>query len=101
MSENNKDSDTFKIWYALSFAFQLGFLIAVPITGFMLLGLWGDRNFQTSPLLLIVSMIAGVAITFYEIYRLLLPLLTNDHVFLSAKESKRSNISSDKLNHGQ
>ncbi len=70
-----KDKNGFKTWYAISFAFQLGFLIIVPIGGFMLLGLWGDRSFQTTPLLLIAGLVVGIFITVYEVYHLLIPLI--------------------------
>lgn len=69
MSEQDKNE--FKIWYALSFALQLGFLVVVPIGGFMFLGLWGDRYFHTGPFLLIAGVFVGVTITGYEIYHLL------------------------------
>lgn len=75
----DKNKNGFKTWYAISFAFQLGFLIVVPVGGFMLLGLWGDKKFQSSPLLLIAGAIIGLAITVYEIYHLLTPLIKNDH----------------------
>ena len=78
MQDRNKNG--FKTWYAISFAFQLGFLIIVPIGGFMLLGLWGDKTFLTSPFLLIAGLIVGVGITAYEIYHLLFPLIKeNNH----------------------
>ena len=69
------DQNEFKTWYAISFAFQLVLLIVVPIGGFMLLGLWGDGNFHTAPLLLIAGIVVGVIITAYEIYHLLNPLI--------------------------
>lgn len=65
----------FKIWYAVSFALQLGFLIIAPIGGFMLLGLWGDRHFHTAPFLLIGGVVVGIIITAYEVYHLLVPLI--------------------------
>lgn len=75
MIKRNKNQDGFKIWYAISFAFQLGFLIVVPIGGLMLLGLWADKSFGTAPILLIIGMIAGLIIVVYEIYHLLTPLI--------------------------
>lgn len=74
-----KYKNGFKIWYAISFAFQLGFLIVAPIGGFMLLGLWGDSSFHTSPFLLIAGIIVGVVITVYEVYHLLAPLIKRDY----------------------
>ena len=67
--------DSFKTFYALSFAWQLGFLIIAPIGGFLLLGFWLDKKFNSSPFILIVGVILGVVITFYEIYHLLVPLI--------------------------
>lgn len=65
----------FKTFYALSLAWQLGFLIAVPLGGFIFLGVWGDKFFNTSPFLLIAGIIIGMVVTVYEIYHLLVPLI--------------------------
>jgi len=70
-----KNQDGFKTWYAISFAFQLGFVIVAPIGGFILLSLWGDRNFHTTPFLLIGGIIIGVIVTVYEVYHLMSPLI--------------------------
>jgi F0F1-type ATP synthase assembly protein I len=71
MSQKN----SFKTFYALSLAWQLGFLIAVPIGGFLFLGLLGDRFFKTEPLFLILGLLVGIIITVYEVYHLLIPLI--------------------------
>jgi F0F1-type ATP synthase assembly protein I len=71
--------DGFKTWYAVSFAFQLGFLIAVPIGGFMFLGIWLDETFYTFPLFLIVGILAGLGITLYEVYHFLTPLIKGNY----------------------
>ena len=68
-----------KVFYALSIAWQLGFLIAFPITGFLFLGLLGDRYFGTEPVFLILGIVVGVTITFYEIYHMLVPLIKERH----------------------
>ncbi len=67
--------DNFKTFYALSLAWQLGFLIAAPIIGFLFLGLFADRFFNTEPFLLLSGLFIGIGITFYEIYHLLVPLI--------------------------
>jgi F0F1-type ATP synthase assembly protein I len=67
--------DTYKMFYALSIAWQLGFLIVIPIAAFLLLGLWGDRILKTEPFLLITGAIAGVLATYHGVYHLLTPLL--------------------------
>lgn len=65
----------FKLWYALALALQLGFLIVMPIGGFMLLGLWADKTLKTGPFLLIAGAVIGISITVYEIYHWLGPLI--------------------------
>jgi len=71
----DKEKNGFKMWYAISFALQLGFLIVVPIGGFMFLGLCGDKIFHTLPLLFIIGFVLGAGITAYEVYHLLIPLI--------------------------
>ena len=66
----------FKIFYALSLAWQLGFLIAIPIGGFLLLGFLGDKFFKTKPLFLIIGLLGGIIITIYEVYHLFAPLIS-------------------------
>ncbi len=65
----------FETFYVLSIAWQLGFFIAVPIAGFLFLGVWGDRFFNTEPLFLLVGLLVGIVITVYEVYHLLIPLI--------------------------
>ncbi len=36
-------------------------------------GLWLDGKFNTSPILVIVGLILGVAVAFYGVYRMVLP----------------------------
>ncbi|NOY35315.1 MAG: AtpZ/AtpI family protein [bacterium] len=67
--------DNFKTFYALSLAWQLGFLIAVPIGGFLFLGVLADRFFRTEPFLLLLGLLAGIVITIYEMYHLFIPLI--------------------------
>jgi len=69
--------DGYKIFYALSLAWQLGFLIALPIIGFILLGFWSDKFFKTQPIFLIFGLLLGILITIYEVYHWLIPLIKN------------------------
>ena len=73
MAEPKKDG--FKTFYALSIAWQLGFLIAIPIGGFLFLGVLGDKFFKTRPFLLLLGLVVGIIITIYEVYHLLIPLI--------------------------
>ena len=70
--EQNREG---KVWYALAFALQLGFLIVVPIGGFLLLGAWIDRHLHTSPLFLLGGAVGGVFLTAREVRDLLVILL--------------------------
>ncbi len=70
-----KNKNQIKTWYAISLAFQLGFLIIVSIGGFIFLGILGDKYLHTSPFLLIIGIIIGLVITVYEVYHLLVPLI--------------------------
>lgn len=68
----------FKFWYALSLGLQLGFMIAVPIGGFILLGYWVDNHFLTHPVFILLGIVLGFSITAYEVYQWLLPLIKED-----------------------
>ena len=74
-----KNQDGFKTWYAVAFAFQLGFLVVILIGGFVFLGIWADKIFQTSPFLLIAGIIIGLGVTFYEVYCALVSLTKSNH----------------------
>jgi F0F1-type ATP synthase assembly protein I len=67
--------------HALSVAWQLGFLVTVPLTAFLLLGIAGDRYFHTKPLLVLLGLLIGIVLSVYEVYRVLIPLMarTNHH----------------------
>ncbi|HHE67497.1 MAG TPA: AtpZ/AtpI family protein [Candidatus Parcubacteria bacterium] len=67
--------DYFKMFYALSLAWQLGFIIAVPIGGFLFLGFLADNFLKTKPLFLVIGFVAGFLITLYEVYHMFLPLI--------------------------
>jgi len=79
MPSEHPQKNSFKTFYAISFAWQLGFLIIFPIAGFIALGLWLDAIFQTPPFLLLLGVIAGLTITGYEVYHSLIPLIKNRH----------------------
>ena len=72
------DNSGFKVWYAVSFALQLGFIVVVPIGGFMFLGLLGDNFFGTAPLFLFVGTVVGIAITVYEVYHMITTIIQGD-----------------------
>jgi len=53
MQENKNQ---IKTWYAISLAFQLGFLVVVSIGGFILWGILGDKYLHTSPFYLLLAL---------------------------------------------
>ena len=65
----------FRVLYAVSFAWQLGFLIAIPMVLLILIGLWLDNYFQTHPLFIVAGAVAGISLTVYEVYHHLHPLI--------------------------
>ncbi len=70
--------ETFKTFYALSLAWQLGFLIVVPIGGFLFLGVLLDHLSGTRMVFGSIGALVGIGITVYEVYHLLAPLIKND-----------------------
>ena len=61
--------------YAVSLGLELGFLIAVPLVIFLLLGVFLDRKFGTMPLFLMIGLLLNVVVTVTGVKNLLLPFL--------------------------
>lgn len=76
MPKNRKNNT--KVFYALSIAFQLGFIISVPIIAFIIVGIFADRFFQSQPALLLLGLLLGIIVTIYEVYHLLMPLVKEE-----------------------
>ncbi len=79
MEEKNNKNHRLKTFYAISLAWQLGFLIIFSLGGFLILGFLLDRLFNTNPLFLMVGLLVGLVITFYEVYFLLKPLIEKEN----------------------
>lgn len=73
-----RGEDNLKIFYAISLAWQLGFLVALPIAGFMWLGWWGDKFWHTSPIFLLVGVAVGLVVTVTEVHHMFALLLKDD-----------------------
>ena len=67
----------FKTWYAFSLAWQMGFIIAFSIGGFMFLGFLADFYLNTTPYALIAGVLLGITATVYEVHHLIYPLIHN------------------------
>jgi len=57
------------LWQTLGLAWDLGFIIALPLVVFALGGRLLDRKFQTSPLWLLVGMSLSLTVTMIGLYR--------------------------------
>ena len=62
-------------WEAAVRLLGVGFFIGGSILLGVVGGLWLDSKLNTSPILVIVGLILGIAIAFYGVYQMLLPLI--------------------------
>ena len=53
----------------------VGFFIGGSIFLGVFTGLWLDSKLNTKPILVIIGLFIGIAIAFYGVYRMLLPLM--------------------------
>ncbi len=59
-------------WIALAVQLgQLGFVIALPLVGGLLLGLWADQALGTRPLLTLLGSLLGIAAGSIAMYRVI------------------------------
>ncbi|HPZ74575.1 MAG TPA: AtpZ/AtpI family protein [Candidatus Pacearchaeota archaeon] len=75
MKNQNKDKSN-NFFYAVSLGLEMGFLIALPLVIFLILGVFLDKKFETFPFYLISAMILGLVLTFLDVYYFVLPFLT-------------------------
>ncbi len=53
-----------KTWFsALGLAWELGYIIAIPVVGLALIGRWVDKSFNTSPLFLLIGVFGAMVIS--------------------------------------
>ena len=71
----NKQNNQNKLALAMALGLELGFAIAVPLVGFLLLGIWIDRKIGTMPLFTIGLLLAGLATIVVEVRYLIMPFL--------------------------
>jgi ATP synthase protein I len=55
----------------------VGWFVGISILLGVWGGLWLDAKFGTAPILVIVGLILGLAVAFYGVYRMFLPLIRN------------------------
>ena len=56
----------------------VGWYVAVCIVGGLLIGLWLDNTLDTIPVFTLGGIVFGTVLAFYGIYKMVLPLITNN-----------------------
>ena len=59
----------------MGLGFELGFMIVIPLVGFMLLGLWADNSLHTAPWFTLIGLIVGLVSSIFEVIKVILPFL--------------------------
>ena len=57
----------------------IGFYIGGCIVGGVVLGLWLDSVFHTTPILLLVFLILGLVAGFWGVYQMLVPIINSEN----------------------
>ena len=64
-------------WAAALRFLGVGFYIAGSILLGIVAGLWLDSKLDTRPIMVILGLLLGLAVAFWGVYRMLLPLLAD------------------------
>lgn len=67
------------LWNALGLAWELGYLIAIPIVVFGLIGRFADRRLHTYPWIFLAGIVVALAITAFAVYRKTRAILSDDN----------------------
>jgi F0F1-type ATP synthase assembly protein I len=65
---SNKTKEKNSIWLVLSLAWQLGYIIAIPLIFLALLGRFLDKCLNTSPWFFLVGILLAIIISTFAIY---------------------------------
>jgi len=65
-------------WVAALRLVGVGFFIGGSIVVGVVTGLWLDSKFNSAPVWVIIGLFLGLIIAFYGVYRMLLPLMSNE-----------------------
>jgi len=66
--EVNK-TETQKTFSVMALAWELGYLIAIPLVALTLGGRFLDKKLGTSPLLLLIGVVAAIILSSYMVYK--------------------------------
>ncbi len=58
-----------KVWFVLSLALQLGYMIALPAALLGFGGAWLDRQLETSPLFILLGLVLAIAASGLWVWR--------------------------------
>lgn len=72
---DNKSENQKKFAAAIVVGSEMGIMIAVSLVGFLLVGLWLDKKYDTIPLFTIVFVIASMFSVAMELRYIILPIL--------------------------
>lgn len=64
-------------WVAAMRLIGVGFFIGGSILLGVFVGRWLDSRLDTEPIFVIVGLFLGIAVAFYGVYQMLLPLISN------------------------
>lgn len=67
--DNNKNNNKENFWSILSLAWELGYLIALPLIIFALMGRFLDKNLHTSPWLFLLGILLAIIISVFIVYK--------------------------------
>ncbi len=65
-------------WVAALRLVGVGFFIGGSIVVGVVTGLWLDNKLDSAPVWVIIGLFLGLIIAFYGVYRMLLPLMSNE-----------------------
>ncbi len=77
MEEEKSKKESLEKFNALSFAFELGYLIAGPIVFFGLVGRFLDKYLNSSPYFLLGGILLSLLISVFLVYKKAIKILNN------------------------
>jgi F0F1-type ATP synthase assembly protein I len=72
---DNKKNNKENFWSMLSLAWELGYLIALPLIFFALIGRFLDKYFHTSPWLFLCGISMAIIISVYIVYKKIIKII--------------------------
>ena len=60
---------------SITLGLKIGLLITITLIAFLFLGVWADKIFLTSPLCLIIGIVAGIIVVAALVYKIIIPYI--------------------------